>query len=61
MLCAGGSAEERLLLHGWGVPGQGWIWLWREGWVSMIEVDMAVEGRMGKYDRGGYGFEGQDG
>ena len=36
VLCAGGSTEERLLLHSWGVQ------------FTRPGVDMAVEGRMGK-------------
>ena len=49
MLCAGGSAEERLLLHSWGVqftrPG---VDMAVEGRMGRIEVCMTVEGRMGK-------------
>ena len=36
VLCAGGSTEERLLLHSWGVQ------------FTRPGVDIAVEGRMGK-------------
>ena len=49
--CVQGAALRRGYCFTAGVcslPGQGWIWLWRAGWVSRIEVDMAVEGRMGK-------------
>ena len=34
---------------------------WREGWVSRIVMDMAEEGRMGKFNRGGYGCGEKDG
>ena len=37
VLCAGGRTEDRLLLHSWGVQ------------FSRPGIDMAVEGRMGKW------------
>ena len=35
VLCAGGTVEERMVVHSWGVQ------------LSRPGVDMAVEGRMG--------------